>query len=324
MLYLFGTNIRSAYKRWASTPVHLEKIRGSPNVQSNETLSNALTTARRISERPVPLTLPSRKSSQHLNGLMALTPTTTTPRGSRLGSAFGAPEHLTSRGTYSASAPVSPQGSPRMPFLDDPPAYSYREDDVESMISDTPNISRRSSLIYMNGHGQGNGHGYGYEPYAPTPAVAAQEATSYFLPLPNSNGPTGLGFSTPLGSTYPQTSHEDSSNSRRASSSNLQSHHPPIPNRRTTMPRLVSTSDWHAAAKAKEKTVFGMMVDSLPLPGGGIGRNGSRRWEGIRGFVRWLWKARNGVVAKSWREVWAVAWPAGVVWVVINGLFFIG
>jgi hypothetical protein len=42
----------------------------------------------------------------------------------------------------------------------------------------------------------------------------------------------------------------------------------------------------------------------------------------IKGFIGWLWRSRNGVVGKSWRECLAVAWPAAVVWVLVNALFF--
>lgn len=41
------------------------------------------------------------------------------------------------------------------------------------------------------------------------------------------------------------------------------------------------------------------------------------------GVFRALWRARNGVVLLSGREALAVAWPAGVVWVLVNGLFFL-
>jgi len=79
---------------------------------------------------------------------------------------------------------------------------------------------------------------------------------------------------------------------------------------------MLSTADWQAAAKAKDKSVIGLLTDSLPIPRrtGGLGL--------IRNFIGWLWKSRNGVVAKSWRECLAVAWPAAVVWVLVNALFF--
>ena len=96
----------------------------------------------------------------------------------------------------------------------------------------------------------------------------------------------------------------------------------PNPSRRVTMPRMLSTSDWSAAAKAKEKSMFGLMVDSLPVHGASRGRNGY--WAALKGFAQWLWKTRNGVILKSWRETAAVAWPSGVVWILVNALFFLG
>jgi hypothetical protein len=323
-LYLFGTNVRSAYRRWANSPSYSEKSRHSPNVQPSDILTNASTTARRISERPVPLTLPSRKSSQHLSGLTTLTPTSSASRAARLGTAYGAPDHLTSRYSYSASAPASPTNSPRPSYAEEPPAYTYRDNDMESAI-ETPSISRRSSFIYMNGNDPNQPYGYP-ESAHPTSAILHNEPSSYFLPIPGSNAPAGLGFTTTNGASHIPGIGEVS-NLRRASSSNLSNHyHSSQSSRKTTMPRLLSTADWHSAAKAKEKSVLGLMVDSLPVPGasGVRGRGWKGWWNGMRGFVRWFWKARNGVVGKSWKEVLAVAWPAGVVWLVINGLFFVG
>jgi hypothetical protein len=83
---------------------------------------------------------------------------------------------------------------------------------------------------------------------------------------------------------------------------------------------MLSTADWQAAAKAKDKTVMGLLADSIPLSNGG-GKGGGG-WGLIKGFMGWLWRSRNGVVAKSWRECLAVAWPAAVVWVLVNALFF--
>jgi len=324
VLYLLFTNIRSAWQRWTATGHSVYgdlKSRLSPGLPSAEFVPNSTTTARRVSDRSVPLTLPSRNSSQHLVGLGHHTANgSPVLRPNRLGSAFGVPETR-----FARSAPVSPQNSPRLSYSEEAASYSYnqsglsRTDDEESFL-ETPSLSRRSSYIYMHGG-----------PDFQTPAVLSHEAPSpsYFLPMP-SNANTGLGLSTPT-PNFLQSGGQDM---RRASSSNLsaiassQSSAPARPgfqNRRVTMPRMVSTADWSAAAKAKETSIFGLMVDTLAVPG--LSRGRDRDWTGLqaaKGFARWLWKGRNGVVMKSWREVMAVAWPPGVVWVMVNALFFLG
>jgi hypothetical protein len=317
-VYLFSTNIKAAWRRWnaAGHSIYGDlKSRMSPHMSSSEFMPNSAgPMSRRVSERPVPLTLPSRKSSQHLNGLgSGLTTAGTTPRSGR-SSGFAlrtASSDYLSTNNYNSSAksaPVSPTSSPR-------PSLSHwgskEEEEVENYDA-SPSMSRRSSYIYMNGHSvestptqrsvtapivNGNGNGNGFQ----------SEPTSYFLPIP---GNSGLGISSP--------------NPIRRSSSNLSnlpftmtpSPNNPYPHRRVTAPRMLSTADWQAAAKAKDKSVIGLLADSIPIPKrtGGLGL--------IKGFVGWLWRSRNGVVAKSWRECLAVAWPAGVVWVLVNALFF--
>lgn len=328
-VYLFSTNIRAAWRRWnaAGHSIYGDlKHRMSPHIASSEFIPNnssAPLMSRRVSERPVPLTLPSRKSSQHLNGLGSGLSGYNTPRsGSARSSAFAtraaSSDYLSTNFNSSIrSAPVSPTGSPR-------PSLSYipREDeeaDTTSVYDASPNMSRRSSYIYMNGNGNGNGNGTspsnGETPTqrsVTAPIVNGNtingyqsEPTSYFLPIP---GNSGLGISTP---GIPI----------RRSSSNLSnlpyqmSPTTPYPHRRVTAPRMLSTADWQAAAKAKDKSVIGLLADSIPTPRG----NG---WGLVKGFMGWLWRSRNGVVGKSWRECLAVAWPAAVVWILVNALFF--
>ncbi len=313
IVYLLFTNIRLAYQRWIAAGHSFYgdfKSRLSPNMPSNEKLLIAPTLPRRTSERPVPLALPSRKSSQYLPGSI-LAPNTAMPRPNRLGSAFGIHDPRSSR-----SAPVSPQTSPGMSYSEDSFYHVQsglsRTDDEESAL-DTPSISRRSSYIFMHGG-----------PDFQTPAPLAQEPSSYFMPMQPPAG-AGLGLSTPI-DNYPTSGSNDMRRANSFTTSNNRSPiglGPPPTIRRTTMPRMLSTSDWAAAAKAKEKSVLGLMVDSLAQSG--ASRYGEwRAWEAFRGFVRWLWKARNSVVVRSWREVVAVAWPPAVVWVVVNGLFFLG
>ena len=270
ILYLFTTNIRSAWLRWNSGPTHGEvKNRLSPILPSIDT--SGPSSARRLFDRPLP---PSRKSSHNLG--LGVSPMTPTGRPARLG-----PEHLTPKS--SRSAPVSPQHSPRQ--TQDPwtTALSRNDEDMEAgeSVYHTPRISRRSSYNLTSAN--------------------VDEPPSYFISSPST---TGLGLS---GDSFPARSPLE-----------ITSGQP----RRVTMPRMMSASDWSAAAKAKDKSVLGLMVDSLPVPGAMRSRDRKTAgMETLRGFARWLWKARNGVVVRSWREAVAIAWPSAVVWLVVNGLF---
>lgn len=355
ILYLLITNIRTAWHMSNGLGLsHLYgdlKSRFSPNLQSSEQMPQAAVTGRRLSDRPVPLTLPSRKSSQQLSANAQMQ-----PRSARLPSFGMSLDTPTSRHS-SRSAPVSPTLTPRVSF-DEKTASAWGNsngvitEDEESHYApstnggnDSPSLSRRSSYIYMH---SGKDHN----------APLTAEPNSYFLPLPGQERQIGLGLSSPSlgpGFAAQQSTHSirrvSSAISMTPTSSNgsylppqgFQGYHqpgglgisnggpsgiplPPANPRRVTMPRMLSTSDWSAAAKAKDKTVLGLMVDSIPLPGQGPGpkRGGVMRLvRGMWGFAGWLWRARNGVVGKSWRETWAVAWPAGVVWVLVNALFFV-
>ncbi|WVQ93288.1 hypothetical protein IAU59_000355 [Kwoniella sp. CBS 9459] len=378
VLYLFGTNIRAAWQRWSTSRNSYfggdPKSRASPAMLSGETMPSnpSLSVRRGVSERPVPLTLPSRKSSQQLAGTGA---TTATPGlGPRRYASNPSNDQLASR-VPSSSAPVSPFASPRMSFSDDRQPYSVNrhspglgrmDEDVESQSqphfldhsngvsnSPTPSVSRRSSYIFMNdSHHRGNGSG-AHATIAETPdehdSSANTGSSSYFLPLPGSapggGGGAGLGFTTPQGSHFPFNSTQPL---RRVSSSmlSLASQGPPPPHghghplsgtgsqlispapiRRVTMPRMLSTSDWSTAASKKEKSMYDYMTSSTTSYSSSSALSASRNgvWsiiETARRFSVWLWRARNGVVAKSWKETLAVAWPAAVVWVIVNALFF--
>lgn len=377
-LFLFSTNIRAAWRRWnaAGHSIYGDlKARMSPHIASSEFMPQAPNLSRRISERPVPLTLPSRKSSQHLNGggysnsntpRSARTPgfTSKTPSNDHLSSSYWN-TNLAAR-----SAPVSPTGSPRMSWSDGstylqqqqqqygPPSYRSRdwgngngngnedpEADSSSVVYDTsPSISRRSSYIYMNG-GSGRESLNSNTMTTPTQrSVTAPSGTfhsepnSYFLPLPGTSTSTtatatqGLGIASPyIYNTHPVRRSSSNISMLNPLSSTSPNGTPTTPYqqpRRVTAPRLLSsTAEWSSAAKAKDKSVLGLLAESLPLPLSGGGSGGSKRrslsgFGMIKSFITWLWRSRNGVVGKSWRESLAVAWPAAVVWVLVNALFF--
>ncbi|WWC91304.1 uncharacterized protein L201_006247 [Kwoniella dendrophila CBS 6074] len=392
-LFLFGTNIRSAWQRWSSSSGSSNKNGGgpgsfygdlksrlSPALKNSENMppNPSLSMRRGVSDRPVPLTLPSRKSSQQLNGIVgsssAMTPRGSTTTGSRFVSNPSSDQLLnyTSR-IPSASAPVSPFASPRMSFVDEyrpnlgvssnyhnASGLGTMNEDVESgnsrsqntydPSSPTPSVSRRSSYIYMNDNHNRNSNLNPIE----TPAneyINNSNNGSYFLPLPgNGNGEqtnTGLGFNTPLGTSYPlsgnSSSQQNQQTLRRVSSSTFslasgsasQSQfigqglnspatiiNPNNNNRRVTMPRMLSTSDWTLAASKKDKSLLDFALTS---------NNNSFKRKGLSGIIEtfkkffiWLWKARNGgIVAKSWKESLAIAWPAAIVWILVNALFFL-
>lgn len=339
VVFLVWTNVRTAWARWnaAGHSIYGDlKARISPGLPSTEQLPNAASLSRRVSERPVPITLPSRKSSQQLNGLggqYTPVPLSGGGRQSRFPS-----EYFSSSSRSARSAPVSPSSSPRPSYAaEDSFTHLEKMDEdpevgvVSESSNASPSLSRRSSYIYMS---QAAENGLGMT----TPLPVSHEPSSYFLPLPGQGEGRGLGLSTPASTSFPTSSQQSTVSHplRRVSSSNLSSHFAsgtmPAQSRRVTMPRMLSTADWSAAAKAKEKSVFGLMVDSLPVPGvngrlvHGHGQRGRvrRTLEGLKAFVMWLWKSRNGVVLKSWREAVAVAWPAALVWVGVNALFFFG
>ncbi|WRT68958.1 uncharacterized protein IL334_005940 [Kwoniella shivajii] len=361
ILYLLGTNIRAAWQRWSSTSkggIYGDlRSRLSPAMISSETMpSNPTLSARRgMTDRHVPLTLPSRKSSQHLPGTGSTSATPGLgPRPLRFTSNPSS-EQLASR-VPSASAPVSPFASPRMSFVDERPTLSgfssglgRMDEDVEvdhghgrnhdlpfDPSSPTPSVSRRSSYIYMNDRSSSN---YGNDQN--TPGEPTNSNASYFLPLPSNGQTAGLGFTTPQGSNFPLGLGIGNSNNqqtlRRVSSSNFSlasaipnsngssnfnSIQPPAPIRRVTMPRLLSTSDWSSAASKKEKSLFDYAISSSSR-GGSNKSSLIQLVETGKKFAIWLWRSRNGVVGKSWREVLAIAWPAGLVWLLVNALFFL-
>lgn len=78
---------------------------------------------------------------------------------------------------------------------------------------------------------------------------------------------------------------------------------------RPRQPRMLSASDWAAAARAKDVSVLSLATDS---------RGPLRR---AHGFIRWLWRSRNSVWGKSWREFFTVVGPGVLVWGVVNAFF---
>ncbi|KAL7421241.1 hypothetical protein Q5752_004126 [Cryptotrichosporon argae] len=306
--YLFATNVRAAWNR-SSASLWDAKSRVSPNLVAAEQMPPMAS----VRERPVPLTLPSRKSAQHLAGLGMSVPT---PRRANSVQAPG----LGPQPTLLPSTPASPTTSPRPSFHNEPGpfAYPYPSDDLELGESQavsasaayaggtSPNLSRRSSYAVM--------------PDYLAPADAAGPGASYLLPLPGSSGGgTGLGLSAPAGGSMRRSLSSASVAVGGGGGGGLGAApgmlHPNA--RRVTMPRLLSAHGWQVAARAKDRSVLGLVAERQ-------GWSANLSPAGARAVLRWAWRARNGVVGKSWREALAVAWPAAVVWVLVNALFFIG
>lgn len=314
IIYIFGTNIRQAWIKWNAIPDKTEKQwneknRLSPNLSAEPT--------RKYSDRPVPLTLPSRRSTSQLQGL------------SPHGSTFSSRSHITSR---QVSADQLARSAPGSPYLSPRPSFADEEAEINL---DTPTMSRRSSFIYMNGHSEKD------DPHR-TPRVMS-EPSSYFAPRDTygqtSNAGLGLGLATPTG-LHPQPGHPSSPGLRRTSSSAspYQSHSPtpplqnaPFSGRRATMPRLLSSFLPNDRDSKKDRSTRqplpptpSSFVPVLSLSDGSSGSKVMYAWERLKGFMRWVWKMRNSVLVRSCWEVWGVAWVVAAVWVIVNGLFFLG
>ena len=287
VLFLVGSNLRTAWQRWTKSSSDA-KSRMSPDMKQGEFTP----VTRRQSDRMVPASLPTRMSSQ-TGGLAVTTPTSSSfaARPQRL----GPPSDINSR-----SAPNSPLTSPRLGYVGD------GDDDIESGM-EASSMSRRPS--YINMHGGEDEYGYG--------SGIQSEPSSYF---PSS----GSGLSAPMSGMTSRPSSANLSSGGDSTPQPSASHHGMPPTTRRTLPRTLSAADWASAAKAKDKSVLGIMMDSLPVPGTSKrGKAGAvLGWGTVRGFVKWIFKSRNGVLTRSWKEVLAVSWPPAVVWLIVNALFF--
>ena len=67
-----------------------------------------------------------------------------------------------------------------------------------------------------------------------------------------------------------------------------------------------------------------LSLEHAHLSGEGILARTRRAIENVRVVARWIWRTRESVLGRSAREVWAVFWVAGVVWIGVNALFFWG
>ncbi|KAI5450911.1 hypothetical protein NCC49_002651 [Naganishia albida] len=93
----------------------------------------------------------------------------------------------------------------------------------------------------------------------------------------------------------------------------------PRPLSRKTSRMMSTPSDWISAAKAKDMTVMQLVFDPDV-------KTRNRRLRILKQRLatvgKWL-GGRNGVLAKTTREVWKVLWPTLLVWLAINASFFL-
>ncbi|OWZ30947.1 hypothetical protein C347_04099 [Cryptococcus neoformans AD2-60a] len=314
-LYLFITNLRSAYLRWdRSSHAVSEKMRSSPALLSAETMSPNSFSSRR--NGPVPLSIPSRKSSSHLPlSAPSAIPSSTLPRPVRYNST---PAEYPPGSRSGQSNPVSPFGSPKLSAVERFGERDVERDGEAASASvtglNTPlTLSRRSSYIYMD-------RGF--------PSSVSDSA-----PL-SASGTTNWGLGANTGVSSPSSS----GFIRRVSSANLStlvttnvappslSITSPGTPRRVTLPSplLLPHSPAHAQAHPLSQTSshathpHPAVIYTFPTP--------SRSWfwfERAKSFLRWAWKARKGAVGKSWRELISVAWVGAIVWLGVNALFFL-
>jgi len=236
----------------------------------------------------------SRKSSQVLKmSVMTDEPQSTGSSGAR-----SRPGNIR---RIAKSAPVSPMASPKADAKMFPVSPVDEEDMSgsggagEGLYMGRGSVSRPSGSVSA---GMGNSDTEGLFPssanekYHRGGSSAADDPSSYFLPLPDS-GNSNKSYPSPVAKPRPL--------SRKTS-------------------RMMSTpSDWISAAKAKDMTVMQLVFDTETR-----GRHRRLRIFKQRLAVvgRWL-GGKNGVLAKTAREVWRVVWPTIMVWFAINIMFFL-
>ena len=67
-----------------------------------------------------------------------------------------------------------------------------------------------------------------------------------------------------------------------------------------------------------------LSLEQAHLAGEGVFARIRRGIKNVRIIARLVWRTRESVLGRSAREVWAVFWVAGLVWVGVNALFFWG
>ena len=282
MILLFTLNIRQYKGRLAGRPHSSPTLPSSATPNGQQFLSVNVSGSSK-KEKPLPLMLPSRRSSTGLN--LQISPSTPIasprllPRTPSVGS-------VTQVRRITKSAPASPLQSPR-------------QDAVASSDSDLENgHGTAHDAIYMAGSNQRirstshNSSGENLQMYG---EYTADEPTSYFLPSPgNAGSRSGLGGGMPI--PYPQ------------------------PQRRPSGGRKLTSrpSDWVSAAKAKDMTVLDLVF--AEAPGMSRARRWLRMHTLL--WVGRLMGGRHGVLARTFRDTLRISWPPMVVWLIINLMYF--
>jgi hypothetical protein len=293
ILMLFYLNLKRAIAKYGGWTIGSGGIvpDASPTPRTSAVFQSGYNSAGLTPHREKSPTI-SRKSSQILKmSVMTDEPASTGSSGAR-----SRPGNIR---RIAKSAPVSPLASPKA----DARMFPALPGDEEDMMGNggtgeslymgraavaTPRGSVSAGMNDADGQFPSNAN----EKYHRTASTATDDPSSYFLPLPDS-GNSNRSYSSPV--SKPRTL------SRKTS-------------------RMMSTpSDWISAAKAKDMTVMQLVFDTETR-----GRHRRLRIFKQRLAVvgRWL-GGKNGVLAKTAREVWRVMWPTVMVWIAINAMFFL-
>lgn len=284
MVLLFLMNIRQYNGRLGG------RVHSSPNLASSSS-SNGLSSHQFLSvngtssskkEKPLPLMLPSRRSSNTLNFQMSPSTPVASPRMLPRSPSAGS---MTQVRRITKSAPASPLQSPRQE------AMALSDSDLEN------GHGTAHDAIYMAGSSQ-RMRSTSHNPTGENLRISgeyADEPGSYFLPTPgNAWSRSMLGGSTPA--PYPQ------------------------PQRRPSGGRKLTSrpSDWVSAAKAKDMTVLDLVFAEAP----GMSRARRwLRMDTLLWLGRLL-GGRHGVLARTFRDTLRISWPPMVVWAVVNLMYF--
>ncbi|WVN91103.1 uncharacterized protein L203_106352 [Cryptococcus depauperatus CBS 7841] len=308
-LLLLITNLRIAYRSWDTShkfggSVTDLKARSSPGLLTSEQMPMTSSFSSRRQGGPVPLSLPSRKSQSNLT----LSPSASTtspnflPRSIQYATAPG--DFSSSFLSSSLSAPVSPFASPSV-YMN----KKFDESDTEAGFAssgyvtgaNTPaTMSRRPSYIHMGASSGSTFHN----------TVTANSHLSAGVVTPTTTGVNSFG-------TTRRTSAVNLS--AMANPPTLSDTLPPTP-RWIGLPRLYSSS----SPGKKEILTNTLSPTSSHHPRSQCAATAWEIWwMRAQNFLRWCLKVRNGVIGKSWREFWSVLWVTGLVWILLNALFFL-
>lgn len=250
--------------------------------------SESMINVRKDREKALPLTLPSRKSSSNLQTNHAFSMSDSSNPPSR---PISRTPSLTTvrRITSSRSAPPTPGASPGGSYAN--PSMSMADDSEKGGVHGSGEGGNEGSLYMTTPGVRSRTQPYGSllsvnTELRPEGMAGMEESASSYFDTPDS--------AVPFTPTMPGGGKRPSANRR-------------ISNR---------PSDWLSAAKAKDVTVVELLLDTGP--------GGLKKWFGRdQLFILGGWLGgRQGVLAKTSRDVMKLAGPTFLVWIVINAIYF--